>query len=402
MGSLEPGGINANTCKVVEQMVKGQKVEATTLTNSTLENASSAGPPPVAFYYLKAVQLTDPRDAITAIGYVRSAQELQPQWMRAFSFEAELQMRIQKFSNAANLYTKILNATNNRHTVSQISLGVIEYRNFNRIERAYNILQPLLSQPKVEAPTEILSRGYLALAEISTRYRKSEEALAYCKKSYATDPTNAQARDLCVALGGKGAVANTNVDVRSYITQGDQFFREGQLEAATSYYQTAYQLDTTSAIAAMKAGKSLWALSMSQEAITWINRAIKADPKLIEAYVTLSEYYALKYDFISANKILEKANSVSPNSFEVYYGLANVQYLQKNYSHAINYGQKALKLYQADTKTHILMAKAYLKLQEYNKAYASANSAVELDSNDREAQVTLASALAGIQGVSSG
>tara|TARA_B100000749_G_scaffold122825_1_gene93796 strand:- start:35056 stop:37992 length:2937 start_codon:yes stop_codon:yes gene_type:complete len=401
VAGLQPGGMDANTCKVAELMIKGQLEEASLLTNSVL-NGNNGNAQPVAFYYFKAKQLTDPRDVYTAIGYVRSAQELLPQWMRVFSFEAELQMKVQKYSAAANIYNQILKATGQRHTISKLNLGIIEYRHFNRIENANGWLRPVLSQSKVEAPKELLGRAYLALAEISGRYQRMDDAKTFAQKSYAIDPTNISAKEMLMSLGGEKVLSGTQVDVTRLISVGDQFYREGNLEEAYAQYQAAYKLDTTSARAAMKSGQAMFKLGMTTDAITWLNRAIQSDYKLIEAYVTLAEFYAIQFDFLSANKILEKANKISPNNFEVYYGLANVQFIANNPQATISYGEKALKLYEVDTKTHILMAKAYLSLRDYNKAYASANTAVEIDSNNREAQTTLASALAEIQGPDAG
>ena len=64
----------------------------------------------------------------------------------------------------------------------------------------------------------------------------------------------------------------------------------------------------------MKAGKCLWQLNQSVEAINWLNRAIKADAKLIEAYVLQPDYYSQRYNYQTALQVLNKASRIFPNN----------------------------------------------------------------------------------------
>ncbi|NJL25235.1 MAG: tetratricopeptide repeat protein [Calothrix sp. SM1_5_4] len=184
--------------------------------------------------------------------------------------------------------------------------------------------------------------------------------------------------------------------------EGDQFFREGDYHAAQAHYKAAFEEDQKNAQAALKAAQCLWRLSFSTEAMDWLGRAIKADPKLIEAYVTMADYQAQRYNFLVAVRILEQARRVNPKSSEVYRGFALVELRRGNAKGAATYGKKALEIYDNDVETLITLAQASLAMRDPKMAYNYAKKATEIDVNHRKAQITLAESVAGIQGIDAG
>ncbi|MCB0384633.1 MAG: tetratricopeptide repeat protein, partial [Bdellovibrionales bacterium] len=404
VSGLDPAGQNSATCRVVDLLVRGRYSEAKSMTETILDTYSATANPPIPFYFFKAVLLSGENELQTAINYLNSAQQLSPRWLTAFMLEADLQSRIGNRVQAAKIYRYVLQV-NPQHKIAKLELGLIEFKHFNHLDKGLALLQEALSSSE-KVPGPVLSRAYFGMAEISLMRKDNSQALKYAQDSYSQDSTNMEAKNLIVALGGKEKLAKTEVKSQQLVYEGDQYVREGDCNSAQAHYKSAWEMDKQNAMAAMKAARCLWDLSFSREAIEWLNKAIKSDPKLIDAYVTLADYYTQRYDFLAAARILAQAHRVAPKSYEVYRGYALVELRRGNAKAAIGYGQKALGLYETDVETHILLAKANLLLkgdsQAGQQAYRHAAKAVEIDINSRQGQVVYAQALAATKGVELG
>lgn len=395
--AVDPAGIHSAACRVVDLAVRGpsRDQEANSLVDTVL-NTAREGPPPTLFYFLKGYFLEKSGSHDTAPGYLQSAQKLWPQWILPFVVEAQALTRQEKYNEAGNIYRNVLRS-NPAHTVSRIELGILEYKYFNRNEQGERYLKQALES--VDAPRPVLSRGYLGLAEIHLKRADNSKALSYAQRAYSLSASNTQAKNLIVQLGGIGKVPKGRGWLE--IFEGDQAFREGDYHKAQEHYKQAFTADRN-ALAALKAAQCLWRMSLSTEAIQWLNEAIKADPKMIEAYVTMADFQAQRYDFLAASRVLERARKENPRSHEVFRGFALVELRRNNAKGALAYGKQALQLYENDVETLIVMADASSNLHDYKMAYNYASKAVEMDVNHRKAQIAYADAIAGLQGVDAG
>ena len=393
-------GPNGLTCKAVQALLKGQVSLSASITNTALEAAGNSETPPVAMYYLRARQLMVESELRTALGYIRSAKEIWPQWARVYQVEGEIYERLQDFNSAVQVYLSI-QKSRPKHLASKLSLALIRWERFNQIDDAFQeIVQVLNQEPVLE--NKLLARGYLAAAQISVRYERPDEALRYAQKAYQLNPASTTAKDLVVRLGGRESIVTEDLDVRQLLAEGDQMARQNAYTEALAFYKSAYELDPDNPVAAYKAATSYWELSFSYEALAWLDKAIVADPKYIQAYVRLADYHSQRFEFLKAAQVLQRANQVAPRNYEVMRGFALAEYRRNNPDGAIGYAEKALSFYEEDLESVLLLAKSYLMKQNYTEAFKSATKAVELDSNHREAQVVYAKALGGVQGVDSG
>lgn len=397
--AADPAGVNAATCRAVDLITRARVAEAKSLVESVLESAANDSNPPVMFYFLKGDLLEGAGDHSSAVGYLRSAQQLWPQWQLPYMVEAQALTKLEKYADAARLYRQVLKANPN-HTIARIELGLLEYKHFNHPDRGEQYLLQALEFE--DAPRATLSRGFFALAEIALRRGNQKKALSYAQKSFGLNSSNASAKNLIVQLGGIEKLRSTKIKGQQLMFEGDQFFREGDCHAAQAHYKAAFEEDQRNAMAAMKAAQCLWKLSFSTEAIDWLNRAVKADPKLIEAYVTMADYHAQRFNFLAAVRILEQARRVNPKSSEVYRGFALVELRRGNPKGAIQYGKQAAQIYENDVEMLIIMAEASLALRDPKMAYNYAKKAMEIDVNHRRAQIVYAQALSGLQGVDAG
>ncbi len=397
--TVDPGGVNSATCRVVDLIVRARFQEAAGLVDAVLDSRANDKNPPIMFYFLKGMLYEGGNEHASAIGYLRSSQQLWPAWVMPQVLEAQVQTKLERYGDAANLYRRALKA-NPYHAVARIELALLEYKYFSHAPQAEQLLHQGLDSGG--APRSVQSRGYFGLAEIALARGDQNKALKYAQVAFSLNSSNTSAKNLIVQLGGVEKLKGTKVKGQQLLFEGDQFFREGDYHAAQAHYKAAFEEDQQNAQAALKAAQCLWKLSFSTEAIEWLNRAIRADPKLMEAYATMADYQAQRFNFLAAGRILEAARRMNPKSHEVFRGLAIVELKRGNPQGALNYGKQALALYENDAETQILMAQASLAQKDYKMGYNYAAKAVEIDVNHRQAQIVYAQALAGLQGADVG
>jgi tetratricopeptide (TPR) repeat protein len=397
--AVDPGGRFSAVCRAVDLITRARFPEAKSLVESVLDSQVNDSNPSAIFFFLKGDLLERAGDHTTAIGYLKEAQLLQPTWMLPMMIEAQAHTNLDQYPDAAKLYTAILKSNPN-HIVARIELGLVEYKYFKHDDTGERYLRQALEYD--DAPRTTLSRGYFGLAEISLKRGDQKRALSYAQRAYSLNSSNDSAKNLIVNLGGVDVLRSTPVKATQLMIEGDQFFLEGDYHAAQAHYKSAFEDDPSNAVAAMKAAQCLWKLSFSTEAIEWLERARRADPKLIDAYVYLADYQAQRYNFLAASRVLEQAKAVNPSSPEVFRGFALVELRRGNPAGAITFGKRALQLYANDVETLILMAEASLANRDPKMAYNYASQAKDLDVNNRQAQILYARTLAALQGVDVG
>ncbi len=399
---IDATSANAAICKTVDLLVRGRLPEARSLVSAVLEN--NAQQTPVLLYYLKSVLLENSSEFQTAIGYVASAIQLWPQWLRGYVQQAQLETKNNNPTEAANIYNRILK-NNPDHKVARLELGLLQYRVFRQFDKASELLNGALQNSQDKVSNTLLSNSYFALAEIALNKQDRDKALKMAQQAYSASINNVAAKNLIVQLGGLDKLKKTKLQGQYLMYEGDQLVREGDCQSAQAHYRSAFEEDPKNATAALKSAKCLWQLSLSTEAIDWLNKAIKADSKSIEAYVLLADYYTRRFNFDAASRVLASAQRISPKSFDVYRGFAIVELRRNNPSGAITYAKRAIALYEADADSFVVLAKSYLAMaskENFPLALSAAMKAVEIDINNRDAQVIYAEALAGTEGVEVG
>ena len=393
---VDPGGVDGNTCRVVDLYLGRKSEEANSTVDSVLERYSASENPPIAFYYLKAKLLESSGNYSNALGFISSAQQLWPQWLGAFVLEAEILIKAKQYENATQKLNFILKS-NPQHSKAQVMLGLMEMRHFKNYERGESFISAGLNSSD-RIPAKLSSEAYLAKAEAAYERGDKNKALDLAQKSYSLNSTNETSKTLILQLGGKESLKKTKLKDRQLVFEGDQLVREGNCAGAQALYKTAFETNDQNAIAAMKAAECLWKLSLSSQAIDWLNKAVRADPKLVDAYVLLSDYYSQRFLFQSAARSLSSANAAVPSNYKVFRGYALLDLRRKNGRGAVQNAEQAVSLYESDVESYVILAKAWMMLDDYNKALSAARKAQELNINHRDAQIVLGETLFGAQG----
>ncbi len=388
----DPAGINGATCRAVQAIVRGQYENADAIIQSVLAEQPMAA----VFYEMKGELLGDQKNYELAIQNLQKTQTLWAGWLKPFFAEAIYRKRAGDAATSAKILRFVL-SSNPKHAEAKIQLGILELFDFQHPDQALDLISAGLQEDKVSRITAVA--GYSALAAYYQRTDKKTKALEYAKRAFRMDPTNVDMRDLIVQIGGQGELNSLQSQEDELMALGEQYMKTGNYLAAQAEFKSAYEINHKNAQAALKASQSLWKIHQSLEAIEWAKKAIVSDPKFIEAYYEISDYYSQRYDFKVAINYLSQAIKQSPNHYLIYRGLAQLEYRRNNFKGAIPQAQKAIKLYDTDIVSHLILAKAHLKILEYGKAYQYAARALELEGKNFDVQETYAMVLAQAQSV---
>ena len=404
---LNKGGVRSGLCHSVGLIIKGKYDDAKTMVESSLDGLNRAvkdiesqNMTPL-FYYLKIRILYYLNDYTTMMSYLDTIQKMLPKWVAPYMLTADTLLKQNKIAGAITFYKKVIEL-NPKHKAAKIKVGLIEYKHFNKVEKAENILKIALGYPEIVS-NQILSDAYFSLAEINVKKGSSEVALKYARLAYSYNPANKASRNLVIQIGGVEKLKQTRVRSNQLVYEADQLVLNNNFQAAIGYYEEAFKVDgEQNARVAIKIAQNYWVLSFSDQAIEWLKKAINANPTMMEAYVLMAEYYSEQYDFYNAEKVLQIASRKVPRSYELYRGRAYLAFKKGNYPKVIRYAKTALDIYEADIESYVILSESYAKLGDMNESLASATRGLEVDPNAIKTQVAYAKALGGVYGVDTG
>lgn len=398
-------GEKGRVCRFVDLSVRGKYQEAQKVVDDVLD--SEQGATSINFSYFNGLLKLIRKEFIAAESYLSAAitrsrallegatkNEFAVMWIAL----ADANIKLNKVNLAYKAAQQAL-IINPEYVDALLIKGIIEYRTHRKNKLAKSTLQKALSYTDDKANKKKLSDAYVVLAEIALFERRREDALEYAIAAYNYNPGNSVAKNLAIELGGNRKVGKKVILSQQLVIEGEQNLQENGCGSAQAFFKEAFNLDPKNGYAALKTAQCLWELSFSSDAIEWIEKSIQADPTLTEAYVTAAKFYMERYDFDSAMQVLTKAKKISPRSYEVYRGLALLELKKENPQLAIEYAKIALKIYDADNETLILMAKAYYDLNQNQEAFQYIVRAGENDSRNVEVHTMYGKILYKTQGI---
>jgi tetratricopeptide (TPR) repeat protein len=391
---LKASSASAGVCYVIYLLTVGEYEKA----KNYMEDALRREPDLLFFNQLMGDLLEQQRKYSTAAYYFQKVVDLWPPpvWAKPLLQIARTQRKLKRYGEALESYQLALKYFP-EHPWAQLELGVLEFEAFRQSEKANNLILKALSL-KGQFPAEMRAEGYFVLAQIALQSGYKKKALEYANQAFSVDSGNTAIKEFILNLGGRSALENVQIDSGNMLYLGTQYMKLGNYFAAQAEFRLAFEADPRNALAAYHAGQSLWELNQSTEAIKWIEKAIQADPGLISAYVTLSDYYAYKHNYEGAAQILKNISRRYPNNNEIFRGYANIEYRRGNLKMAIQYAQKALDAYPMDVGALQTMAKSYVDLSDYRNAYNFIWRSLEVDPHTPENHAIYSKVLAGQSG----
>ena len=407
--TINPISSYSDTCQSVYLLAKGQPRDARGLIEKTLDQQNGERFILFPFLYLiKGQILEDMQNHISAEAYYVEAVKSFPGWAWAQFALARSYYKQGKYNEAKDSYTNILRDYP-EYKGALYGMGLVELKNsgtekaLDYFSRAYAIDGKLPKGFHMDALQEYI--------QLLISRKDNSKALDVGQFALTISPSHRAIKELVMSLGGEDRGNNQSAEL---VFLGDQFARSGDHLAAQAQFKAAFEFDKTNAEPALKAAKSLWAINQSREALTWVDRAIKADPKLSQAYALKADYLSQKYSFGEAFKTLQDSLRAGGVNFDVVKTQALVEFRKNSMNTAITYGEKAIKMYDADVELLSLIANANINLylnspsrtkEEENRkakyledAQKYSSKAVDLEPGKPEAQITYSKYLYAKQG----
>lgn len=376
-----------STCRIIYLIISDEYEKAITLVNVAVRSSDldlQADLPFFFFYFRALYHLKHSGEYELALEAIKRTISMQELWIKPYMIQAEIYEKLSQYKEAAKLYEWVLRK-NPKHKKAMIHLGLLESKYFKNKEKARKLFLQA-AQIKKRVPNHSIASMYLDLAEISIYNKNMKEALKYAEKSYEHNPLE-ETKSLLVELGGTREIKNTRVSAEGLIHEADQLVKDGNCSQAFRIYEKVFKKNRKNGIVATKAGKCLWKLHFVENAIKWLNLAIKADPRFIESYITLAEFYTERFDFSSAVQTLKAAQRVQKDHYAIFRGYAALALKQNDPESAVIYARKAIKTYAADIQSYIILGKSYILLNDLSNLEVVYGKLISLDPNNEEAVV---------------
>ncbi len=410
MNKIDASGM---LCESVKLLTEGRYSEALSVVDKALEKDYTN----FFLYQMKGEILEHEDQKLIAESFYQKAKELSGQWVKPIFSQALINAKLNETNKAYQLFAEALKY-NRQHKSSIFGLGILEANRGQQDKALAYLSNGMDLDGKIDKNLE--SQGFEAMVEIYLIKGDKKKAIELANLNLAKNPSKKSAVHLCERLGGcdKSVIKNARPDEELFFSC-QALYRQKEYLQSQAECKSAYELNPKNGMAALTAGESLWSLGQSIEAVAWIEKAIKADPRNIKAYIKKAEFLADRFDFIESEKVLMHADYVSKkSSFEVQRGFAHLAFKKRDYQSALKLAEKALKIYDADIESIILYSSAARNLavafrvnsqkdQEQRQklaqdAYTYALKAIELDSTNIQAQVNYAKVIATRQGIDVG
>lgn len=343
----------ADACQAFQLQAKGQINDGRALLERALDQNTEKNFVLYPFLYLnKGELLEESGNLVNAEVYYREALKQFPDWNRAEYSIGRVLLRQGKYQQAADVFKSTL-AKSEKYKPALYGLGLSLNKLNNDqsgqayLEQGYAIKQIIPKDLNLEALQEY--------ANILVNKNDTKKALEVVQSGLKVSPSHRALKDLFISLGGE-SLAIGDAQVTELILEGDQFFRLGDYLAAQGRYRAAFDNDQKNTLLALKIAKSMRALNQFRESISWIDTALKIDPKMLAAYSLKAEYFIQRYNFVDAQNTLLAAQRIDPNNYEILKSLARLEWKKNNLTHALQLGTRAYKQFNVDVELITLLS----------------------------------------------
>ena len=199
--------------------------------------------------------------------------------------------------------------------------------------------------PCIAVSANEITEDYLDIATNYCIYGKYSDANVYLDRILQIEPNNSDVKEL------KNTISRvTNSNTKSYLSASDK-----TIQQAVSY---------------KKQGNLQKQLS-----------TLSSDSDSFWSCYCLAEYYRKNNDLKNAMNYYQKASKLKPNYSQTYLGIAQVQFLNSDYTGAV----QTLNKYQTYNKesdiAYALKAEAYLNMNSISDAESNIKRALEIEEN---------------------
>ena len=365
-----------STCRVVEKILYKNREDASKIIDSYLNAEDTTGN--LSFYlrYYKAYLLYLEKDYNNAASFAESSVKLESLWIPSLILLGEIYIKLNQSQNAANIFSRILRI-NPKHFEALSYMAYLQFEYFSKSNlgfKFFNRVESILAKRDFYNK-KIYSQVLSTIAKVYLESFNSEKAKEYGRRAFEEDSSNIQAKNILISTKSKTSIEKAD---KLFMAEADQLFQEQEWKASIALYEQAYLINKKNGFAALRISKSYWEQNFIKEAIRWAELSIAAEPKRLDSYIALSNYLVNQFELIQASRVLMRALKISNHSYEIFKGLAKIEYLRKNYPKAQIYATRALKMYSNDSESIMLLAMIMEAMEETERAYVYIKAAMEV------------------------
>jgi tetratricopeptide (TPR) repeat protein len=150
------------------------------------------------------------------------------------------------------------------------------------------------------------------------------------------------------------------------------------LDDAYAAFQHLLKKDENDVDALVGSGWTLFYKGKDREALAYLERAIRKDPKLTNAWRTIAAIHFRNKEFKEAEKIYKKVAELEPRATDARNNQGWVLYKERKYGEAIEKFNDSLRLNRYFGEPHYGLALCYTKIGEIDQAKTSFTTAIQL------------------------
>ncbi len=166
---------------------------------------------------------------------------------------------------------------------------------------------------------------------------------------------------------------------------GFLYFARKDFNGAIPYFEAALHADSAFMPALLNIGLAKLAVKQPSEGIYYLRRALDVNPKETRARVWIAQTLTSLDSLPEALEMYQSAVAQDTANAEAYRGAGVVLLLQKNWSDAIPYLERANQIEPDNIQGHIWLAQAYSNSGDIPKAKAEFNRAIDINPNNPDA-----------------
>jgi tetratricopeptide (TPR) repeat protein len=176
-------------------------------------------------------------------------------------------------------------------------------------------------------------------------------------------------------------VEDKKLKATSYILHGRISIRKKDINEALDYLNKAIKLDKNNAEAYAYLGKAYTDQNKTEKAISLLEKAVSKDPNNFLAHKLLGKSYLKQKKYNKAIETLEKASSMSANDSTVLYNLAHAYLEKEDYERASEVAEKTLGLPETTSENkaeaYIILGISNIHTEKYEEAIELLKEAIE-------------------------
>jgi tetratricopeptide (TPR) repeat protein len=162
------------------------------------------------------------------------------------------------------------------------------------------------------------------------------------------------------------------VDSRSALQNATSLFEQGKLEEADRQAQLALFDPTTRAVACSVLGSIRLQQKRLPESVRFLKEAIRLEPHLLGAHLTLAQVYTLQGTPDLARPLYRRVLVLDPSNLPARYALARFETDEENYRKSLELAEPALPALKQTADGLFMLATDYLKTDDRRAAAALA------------------------------